>query len=241
MTGKKYWQFKAKADSAADLYLYEEIASWGGGYEAHSAKSFKNELDQLGDIQTLNVFINSPGGDVFEGVAIYNMLKRHQAHVHVHVDGIAASVASVIAMAADTIHMPSNAMMMIHNAWMITAGDFNELRETANRLEKINESLIQCYVDRAGGALSEDELKQLLNEESWLSATECVDYGFCDTIEKAVDMAAFSKQSLVGRYDKTPKELFNQKPLPEDRSFREKLMKNALENAQAVKTYLGGL
>jgi len=116
LQSKKWWEFKMQAGNEADLYLYIEIASWGGGYCAHSAQSFKDELDNIGAIDTLNIYINSPGGDVFEGNTIYNMLKRKTYTKNVYVDGIAASIASIIAMAGDKIIMPSNTMMMIHNA-----------------------------------------------------------------------------------------------------------------------------
>ena len=90
----KYWEFKNKSDIESDLYLYSEIDSWGDGEYAHSAKSFKNELDALGDIGTLNIYINSPGGDVFEGVSIANMLKRKKCVKNIYIDGLAASIAS---------------------------------------------------------------------------------------------------------------------------------------------------
>jgi ATP-dependent Clp protease protease subunit len=142
---KKYWEFKNKSADEADLYLYIEIASWGGGYAAHSAQSFKNELDALGDIKTLNIYINSPGGDVFEGNAIYNMLSRKakNCQLNVYIDGLAASIASVIAMSGTKIIMPSNSMMMVHNAWCYTAGNSKNLRETANALDKIDISIKQ--------------------------------------------------------------------------------------------------
>ena len=92
----KYWEFKNKTNNEADLYLYIEIADWGGGYAAHSAQSFKNELDGLGEIDVLNIYINSPGGDVFEGISILNMLKRKKCVKNVYIDGLAASIASAI-------------------------------------------------------------------------------------------------------------------------------------------------
>lgn len=212
---KKYWEFKNLNDNEADLYLYIEIASWGGGYSAHSAKSFKQELDDLGEIKTLNIYINSPGGDVFEGIAIYNMLKRHKAHVNVHVDGLAASISSVIAMAGDTIYMPTNSMMMIHNAWMWTAGDSNELKVAAEMLEKVNTSIRQSYMDKAGSSISEEDLTKLMDDETWLTAQECLDYGFCTEIKEDTNIAASTNKELFSKYRNTPKNLLNKTKEPE--------------------------
>ncbi|UZW13200.1 Clp protease ClpP [Clostridium pasteurianum] len=206
---KKYWEFKNQTADSADLYLYIEIASWGGGYAAHSAQSFKDELDALGEISTLNVYINSPGGDVFEGSAIYNMLKRYNAQVNVHVDGIAASISSVIAMAGDNIIMPSNTMMMIHNAWTYTQGNADELRKAADTLDKVNKSLMQAYLDKAGDKLNEEDLKTLMDNTSWLTAQECLDYGLCDVVGEAVSISACADAELFTQYKNIPKELLN--------------------------------
>lgn len=207
MTNVKYWEFKNKSKDEADLYLYIEIASWGGGYAAHSAQSFKDELDSLGDINTLNVYINSPGGDVFEGTAITNMLKRHKAYVNVHVDGLAASIASVIAMSGDVIHMPKNAMMMIHNAWTYTWGNSNELRKIAEDLDKVNMSIKQTYLDKAGDKLSSDTITLLMDNETWLTAQECFDYGLCDVIEEEKQISANINNKFEDMYKKIPKNL----------------------------------
>jgi len=207
MTNVKYWEFKNKTKEEADLYLYIEIASWGGGYAAHSAQSFKDELDSLGDINTLNVYINSPGGDVFEGTAITNMLKRHKAYVNVHVDGLAASIASVIAMSGDAIHMPKNAMMMIHNAWTYTWGNSNELRKIAEDLDKVNMSIKRTYLDKAGDKLSSDTITLLMDNETWLTAQECFDYGLCDVIEEEKQISANINNKFEDMYKKIPKNL----------------------------------
>ena len=114
---KKFWSFKALDETTGELLLYGEISdiSWWG--DEVTPKQFKEDLDALGDIDVLNVYINSPGGDVFAGQAIYSMLKRHKAQVKVYIDGLAASIASLVAMAGDKVIMPANAMMMIHNPW----------------------------------------------------------------------------------------------------------------------------
>lgn len=208
MEKNKYWDFKALANNEADLYLYVEIANWGGGYVAHSAQSFKDELDGLGNIDTLNIYINSPGGDVFEGNTILNMLKRKKCTKNVYVDGLAASIASVIAMAGDKIIMPSNSMMMIHNAWTYTAGNSNELRETADMLDKINTSIRQTYLEKANGKVSEDDLIKLMDAETWLTAQEALDYGLCDEVVTSKDIAAKYKNDSFKNYKNVPKAFF---------------------------------
>lgn len=208
---KKYWEFKALSSNEADLYLYIEIADWGAGYSAHSAQSFKDELDYLGNIDTLNIYINSPGGDVFEGNAIYNMLKRKKCTKNVYVDGLAASIASVIAMAGDKIIMPSNSMLMIHNAWTYTVGNSKELRETADMLDKINTSIRQTYLDKSNGKIDEEDLTKLMDNETWLTAQEAYDYGLCDEVVGAKQLAAKYNNDSLKNYKNVPKAFFNAK------------------------------
>ncbi|OMD20663.1 Clp protease ClpP [Paenibacillus odorifer] len=243
---KKYWTFKNQANNEADLYLYLEIASWGGGYAAHSAKSFKSELDALGEISTLNVYINSPGGDVFEGRAIYNMLKRHKAFIRVHIDGLAASIAAYIAMAADELIMPNNAMLMIHNAWMNTSGNAKELREAADMLDKVNLSMRQDFLLRSGDKLDEETLTNLLEAESWLTAQEALDYGLCDVVTGAKQIAALADTKLLAQYRNVPTAMTQKEepPTPENGLTEEKrneIAKNASLELQNLQSYLGGI
>lgn len=222
----KYWEFVNKSDDEADLYLYIEIASWGGGYAAHSAQSFKYELDALGDIKTLNIYINSPGGDVFEGTAIYNMLARKAKNckLNVYIDGLAASIASVIAMAGTKVIMPSNAMMMVHNAWCYTWGNSKELMDTATALSKIDTSIKQSYLNKAGDKLDEDTITNLMDKETWLTAQECLDYGLCDEIISQKQVAAKFDSTILKNYKNVPK------------SFEEVLKsKEVIENKQESK------
>lgn len=202
---KKFWNFKALDKNIGELTLYEEIAndSWWG--DETTPKQFKADLDALGDIDTLNIFINSPGGDVFAGQAIHSMLKRHKAHKNVYIDGLAASIASVIAMAGDTIYMPKNAMMMIHNPWTFGIGNAADFRRLAEDLDKIRESLIAAYEGHS--ALTRDEIIAIMDEETWLPADDCIEYGFCDEIEEAKQVAACLNKDILGRYKNTPKEL----------------------------------
>ncbi|MGI5872672.1 MAG: head maturation protease, ClpP-related [Bacillota bacterium] len=210
---KKFWNLKALDEKTGELTLYGEISNetWWG--DEVTPKEFKADLDNLGDIGTLNIYINSPGGDVFAGQAIHSMLKRHPSHKNVYIDGLAASIASVIAMSGDTIFMPKNAMMMIHNPWTIGMGNAIEFRKLAEDLDKIRESLVAAY--EAHSALTRDEIIELMDEETWLTATECEEYGFCDVVEEEKQLVASIDKTLLTRYKNTPRE-FLDKPKPDD-------------------------
>lgn len=237
---KKYWEFKASAQGVGELYIYGDIVRYQWDEDDTSAKSFKRDLDALGDIQTLNLYINSPGGSVFEGVAIYNILKRHKAKVHVHVDALAASIASVIAMAGDTITMPSNAMMMIHNPWMFTWGNAVELRKAADDLDRIGASMKQSYLDRAGDKLTEDKLTEMLDAETWLSAQECLEYGLCDVVGEENQAAAHVSDELFAKYKNIPdalKSSVRQQP-PEDSEKEAELRRQIIEDAKSNLDYI---
>ena len=171
------------------MYLYGKIASAQSWFsDVVTPKKFKQELDALGNIETLDVYINSGGGEVFAGQAIYSMLKRHPAHVNAHIDGLAASMASVIAMAADTVYMPSNAMMMIHNPWSQGQGDAKSFRKMADTLDQVAETCISAYMDKCG--MPKDEIVALLDAETWLTAEEAKAMGFADIITASVSIAA---------------------------------------------------
>lgn len=185
---KKFWSFKAAANGRGELHLYGIIESYTWWGDEITPQTFKSELDALGDISVLDVYINSDGGDVFAGQAIHSMLKRHKAKVNVYIDGIAASIASVIAMAGDTIYMPRNSMMMIHNPWTIALGNANEFRKLADDLDAMRESMIAAYQEKSG--IERDPLIEMLDAETWLSAEKAVEFGFADEIEEQKQVAA---------------------------------------------------
>ena len=187
--GKKFWKFNAKENSdEGELLLYGDISdsTWWG--DEITPKNFKEELDSLGDIKTLNVYINSGGGDVFAGQAIYSMLKRHSATVNVYVDGLAASIASIIAMAGDSVKMPKNAMLMVHNPWSFGMGNANDFRKLADDLDKVRESMISVYEDKTG--MEKESIVELMDAETWMTAEEAVEFGFADEIEEEKQVAA---------------------------------------------------
>lgn len=183
---------KQMTNDSVDIYLYGEVqpawSDWWTGekHEEMSSDYFKRVLvDENPNAKQINLFINSPGGDVFEGTAMANILRRHPAKVTAVIDGFACSVASVIAMAADEVYMPANAMFMVHNMWTWTVGNASELRKVADDLDKMMEANRTIYLDKVGDKLSEEKLIELLDAETWLTAEECLEYGFCDEIMKS--------------------------------------------------------
>jgi len=175
--------------------LYGDISSYSWWGDEVTPKQFKEDLDALGDITQLNIYINSGGGDVFAGQAIHSMLKRHSATKTVYVDGLAASIASVIAMAGDTIIMPTNAMMMIHKCWTIALGNADDMRKMADDMDKIDESIVAAYVGKTG--LDKEDIIDLMTEETWMTAEDAMSYGFIDEIEESKQVAASVRKGIL--------------------------------------------
>lgn len=202
MPMRKFWNFTTQASGAGALTLYGEIsdATWFGDEVTPAA--FLKDLEALGEIRTLDVYINSPGGDVFAGYAIYHMLRRHPARVTVHVDGLAASAASVVAMAGDRIVMPEASMMMVHRAWTLACGDAARLLDIAAELERVDGQLAQIYAARTGKAI--EEIKDLMEAETWMTGPEALDLGFCDAVEPNKRIAALCGPEALARYKHPP-------------------------------------
>ena len=194
---KQMWELKQQADDSVGLYIYGDVEGdsydfWTGNVieSETSASHFRDELAKYPNAQQIDVFINSYGGSVFEGTAIYNQLKRHPAHKTVYIDGFACSIASVIAMAGDEIVMPRNALMMIHNMWMGVCGNADELRKAADDLDTINAAGRAAYLERAGEKLTEEQLAGMMDAETWLTAEQCIEYGLADRYaEQDADMS----------------------------------------------------
>ncbi|RLM13321.1 peptidase S14 [Gibbsiella quercinecans] len=199
---KSWFRMKASGDKAADIYIYDEIGYWGV-----TARQFAGSLKALGDLDHINLHIHSPGGDVFDGIAIYNLLNSHPASKTVYIDGLAASMASVIAMVGNPIIMPENAMMMIHKPWGITGGDANDMRDYADLLDKVEAVLIPSYAKKTGK--STDELANMLSEETWLTAQECLEHGFADQISVAVQAMARINSQRIEEFHAMPNSLKN--------------------------------
>lgn len=185
----KFWNMSVDPETRIGmLTLGGDIAdaSWTG--DEVTPRLFKQELDDMGDIDELEIHINSGGGDVFAGQAIYNMIKSVKAHKTVYIDGLAASIASVIAMAGERIVMPANALMMIHEAWTIAAGNKHDLRKQARVLDTIDETIRGVYAARTG--LDDDNLTRMMAAETWMTAREAFELGFCTEIEENMSIAA---------------------------------------------------
>lgn len=179
----KWYEMKAKGAQTGEVLIYDEIGAYG-----INAKSFATDLKSLGDVKILNVHINSPGGSVIDGNAIYNSLVNHKARVNVHIDGVALSMGSVIAMAGDHISMAENALFMIHNPFGMAFGDAEELRKTADVMDKMKASLIKSYQSQTG--MEESAISDLMDAETWLDADEALEMGFVHEVAGAVEMAA---------------------------------------------------
>jgi len=178
----------AETDSL-DLYIYDDVegdtTNWWTEEVTESqtsAKYMKAQLENAKDVKHINLYINSYGGSVKEGLAIYNQLKRHTAQKTAYIDGFACSIASVIPMSCDKIIMGTNTLMMIHHAAMGAWGNATELRKAANDVEVIDNASCSSYLQKAGDKLTAETLKALLDEQTWLSAEQCLQYGLCDEI-----------------------------------------------------------
>ncbi|HUU98920.1 MAG TPA: head maturation protease, ClpP-related, partial [Phycisphaerae bacterium] len=183
---KSWYEIKAQDRTATDpleVFIYDEIGFWG-----ISAAQFIRDLRAALPASEIVLRINSPGGEVFDGLAIYNYLRSEKTPVTVLVDGLAASIASVIAMAGDVVTMPSNAFLMVHNPWTFAVGDADELKKVGETLEKFNDSLVGIYAKRTGKDAA--EIKALLDAETWMNGTEAVAEGFADLVTDAVEIAA---------------------------------------------------
>lgn len=221
----------AKGNKHAEVLIYEDVGEgWFGGV---SAKKFADDLKAAGDLATIDVRINSYGGDVFDGLAIYNQLVQHKAKVTTHVDGVAASIASVIAMAGDEIRIAENGWLMIHDAWTMAVGNASDLRKQADLLDSVSEQLASVYSARTG--MGKDAVRVLMAEETWLSAGDAVERKFATAVSENLRLAAHAVPD--DRFRNTPRALKPQaaaQPAPavfqlsaEDQALRDRLAQAA--------------
>lgn len=187
---KTKFRFEQKAgENVYKLYIYDNVTAYGEwNWETWeyddaetSAKHFRKELEEIPETAEIELHINSYGGDVKEGVAIYNLLKQHGAHKTCYVDGFAYSIASVICLACDKIIMGLGTSMLIHNMAMYVYGNAETLRKSADDLDVLMESNRKIYMERAKN-LTEEELADMMDKETYLTPEQCLEYGFCDEI-----------------------------------------------------------
>jgi len=189
-----WYSFTNQADQSVDVEIYDEIGDWGV-----DAKAFVQDLKEQ-DGKHINLRINSPGGSIVDGQAIIAALKRHAAGFTAYVDGLAASMASVIACAADKTYMAYGAMMMIHRAQMMSSGDADDLRKDADVLEKFEKSLLAIYSKKTG--MDADVISEMLDEETWMDADDALTFGFIDGITPQTAVTAkFTPRDLKARFE----------------------------------------
>lgn len=198
-----------KSATEAEIIIYANIGQdyWGDG-SMISAKQFSDELKKIPEtVNTLNVRINSGGGDVFDGIAIFNRLKQHKAKKKIYIDGLAASIASIIALAGDEIVIGDGALFMVHLPWTFSMGNRMDLDNTVSRLMDVEEQMLGIYAKKS--KLSKSEIRSLLEKETWMNADEAIEMGFVDS--KAEDTVAIAASAINSQWiAKKPVKYFSQ-------------------------------
>ena len=176
-----------RSSEHAEMIIYSDIGDdgWMGGL---SAEEFSKQLSAIGDVKNLDIRLNSAGGSVFDGLTIYQRLKQHTAKVHVFVDGLAASIASIIAMAADEITVYNTSTVMIHKPWTFAGGSADDFASTIARLDAAEGQMVGIYADKTG--LSADHIKRLLTAETWMTGEEALELGFADNFDESTSAMA---------------------------------------------------
>lgn len=212
-------EIKNQTEAAADLYFFgdinsESLGEWQKYYPDDKApKDVQDFLDQLDGVSKINVHINSGGGSVFGGIAIYNILKRHNAEIVVYVEGLAASIASVIAMAGDKIIIPANAQMMIHKPSSITWGNADDMRKEADILDGCQKVILNTYMQHAKDGVTAEEINALIDAETWKNGEEWQEYFDIEVSEKS--QAAACESEYFDKYNNLPDKLKEQPEPPQ--------------------------
>jgi ATP-dependent protease ClpP protease subunit len=217
------------ADESADVYIYGDIGGWWDGIQP---EDIAKEIADL-DVATLNVHVNSPGGVVWDGFAIYNAFAAHSAHVIMNVEGVAASIASVIVMAGDEIRIGESANIMIHKPWSFSVGDADAMRQEADLLDNLEQGIVDIYAART--EKDDATLKNWIKAETWLRGQKAVDEGFADSIipNKQKEKKA-ARSALLKLYKHTPTDLLPpDSDTPQVRQF-EHLLRDAEQMPNAL-------
>ena len=235
-------EIKNKTDKSADLYFYGDIVSiaynpddlWSFGNPEDKAPQdvadFLNELDGRTDI---NIHVNSGGGDVFAGIAIYNILKNNSANKTTYIEGLAASAASIIALAGDNVVIPSSAQFMIHNPWSVAQGNASDFRKMADLLDQIGVSLINVYMDNAKKGVTQEQIKQMMDDETWMTGEQASEY-FNIQMDQTGTIAACANSDYFNKYKHLPKNIISKetketKEPKESEKANEKIVKTLCE------------
>ena len=195
------WRVNKTSDQNAEVFLYGDIGGWGDGI---SADILAREITGL-NVETIDVRLNSGGGSVFEGQAIYNALNRHPAKIIMNIDGIAASIASVIAMAGDQINITEGSHVMIHKPWSMAMGDAESMRKEAEVLDSLESGIVDIYAARTGK--DRKQLENWIGQETWFKGQAAVDAGFADAVIPAKRKEKAAKSSILALYAHTPIDL----------------------------------
>jgi len=193
----KTWYRLRAARKTAELLIYDEIGAWG-----KTSTSLLNELAALGDLSTINVRINSPGGDIFEAWAMHNALTRHPAQVITHIDGLCASAATFVALAGDEVRMADNAMFMIHEPWTVAGGDAEVMQKQADLLDTLAEQIVNLYARKTGADPA--SIREWMQAETWYTAEQALAAGFIDAVDVPLKMAAMATQHDISRFKNSP-------------------------------------
>ena len=227
---KNMLEIKNFTDTTCDLYFYGDIVdSWSGAWDDTDQypQAIKEFLDEAKD-KNINIYVNSGGGSVFAGMAIYNMLKRHKGYKTVYVDGLAGSIASVIALAGDKIVIPKNAYMMIHKPWCACGGNADDFREMANTLDKVEQGILNVYKDNLASEMLYDEIVEMVNNETWLTGEEASKYFANVEIVEPLQLVACTSD-LYSKYINTPKNISN------DLKIENKALEDKVEDVEVEK------
>ena len=238
---KKFLQFKNKNQEQAigEIYIYDYISQTTWFEDEVTPKNFKNDLDNLGNVDVLNLYINSGGGDVFAAHAIYNMLKRHKAkEKNAYIDGLAASAASYLILAMDKIYMPKNAMIMIHNVMSMMFGNANDFRKMADDMEKINDTIVNIYAEKTN--LSAENIKEYMNKESWFDSKEALALRFVDeeTSEKQLIASAVEESVYYINGVEMDFTAYKNKPKLQYNNQQQKILKVDTVSSEAYNKFL---
>lgn len=206
----KFLQVKNQTGESADIYFYGDIVSdsWDKWTDTDTCpEDVIGALDTVKDAKKLNIYINSGGGSVFAGLAIYNMLKRHKAHKTVYVDGLAASIASVIMFAGDKVIIPSNSFTMVHKPWSFEIGNSSDFRKMADDLDRIEEGILNVYADNLVDGVDIETVKEMVNKETWLNGLEASKYFNIEVAESNQAVAKVIKGDSFKNYINMPDDL----------------------------------
>jgi ATP-dependent Clp protease protease subunit len=204
-----FFDIKNKND-IGEVYIYGPITDEKWFDEDITPTWFKDQVEKLKGLKNINIFINSPGGGVFAGMAIHSILKRQSAEITSYIDGIAASIASVIAMAAKKIIMPKNALMMIHNPNTAIIGTADDLRKEADLLDRIKNTIVSTYSDKT--KKDDKKIREMMDAETWMDGNEAKSLGFADVVPDSKVKACLTKEKII--FDKVSFDYRNYKKFP---------------------------